>query len=60
MGNIEKEFIAATDRWLITKSEDAFEDADWLAHFIVNSMPEKYKGHTLRSLYTLLTGKEID
>lgn len=60
MGNIEKEFVAAMDRWLVSQSDDDFEDADWLAHFIVSSMPEKYKGHTLRSLYKLLTGKEID
>ena len=59
LNDIEKEFIAAVDRWLVTQSEDDFEDADWLAHFIVSSMSEKYEGHTLKSLYKLLTGKEI-
>lgn len=60
MGRIEEEFVEAINRWLVSKSEDDFDDADWLAHFIVSSMPDKYEGHTLKSLYELLTGKEIE
>lgn len=59
MGRIEEEFVEAVNRWLITKSEDDWEDVDWLANFIVSSMPNKYEGHTFKSLYKLLTGKEI-
>lgn len=60
MGNIEKEFVAAMDRWIVTQSEDDFEDADWLAHFIIQTLPQYKEFNTIRKLYEHLTGKEID
>jgi hypothetical protein len=60
MGNIEKEFVEAVDKWIKTKSEDALEDADWLAHFIIQTLPQYKEFNTIRKLYKHLTGKEID
>jgi hypothetical protein len=59
MGNIEIEFIEAVDRWLKTESEDDYEDADWLAHFIIQTLPQYKEFNTIRKLYEHLTGKEI-
>lgn len=60
MGNIEIEFVEAVDRWLVSKSEDDLEDADWLAHFIIQTLPKYAEFNTIRKLYEHLTGKEID
>lgn len=60
MGRIEEEFVEAVNRWLITKSEDDWEDVDWLANFIVQTLPQYKEFNTIRKLYKHLTGKEID
>lgn len=55
---ILQEFVEAVDKFLTTEHEDDFENVDWLANYIVQTYP-KYRGHSIRSLYKELTGKEI-